>query len=180
MPKRTAEEIKTIEKKQKISKSIVAFDCCYENYNLFSEDNLIRSITMLVLTDGILTPYQFTTHNTNLKEIDILIKVFNVLKKLVSFNLIGYGISIYDLDLLKRKCEYYKLLNKKIFLDNFVDLYKVIPPIIKLHRYRLKDVTKSILNKEIDTNFDVDPESKSVEYCEIYLELFEKFQQLLI
>lgn len=181
--KRKIVDIERNQKKQKNNNydSIVAFECNCDNYCYPCNDNTLRSITLLVSSDGKKTSYQFSTYNNDFTEKDVLEKSLNVLKDLKSFKLIGYGIALFDLKILTEKCDKYKLEYKHLFSENTIDLHKEIPKYIKLQQYRLQDVTQAILQKEI--NIDINEKTIDTNasiHCELYLELVDSLNLLKI
>lgn len=166
---------------KKTYNSVVALECNCENFCNPCNDLTIRSITMLVSTEGEKQPYQFSTYETNYTEKDILEKSLNVLKKLKSFKLIGYGISTFDLDAIVTKCDKYELNYKNLFSENTIDLHREIPKYIKLQQYRLGDVTKKNLNKELSHQIDnASTDINAVQHCKLYLEISLSLNMLSI
>jgi DNA polymerase elongation subunit (family B) len=109
----------------------------------------------------------------------VLEKSLNVLKELKTFSLVGYGISLYDLKLISKKCDKYELEYKNLFSENTVDLHKEIPKYIKLQQYRLEDVTKAILHKELDSSIKEEMlDINATKHCELYLELVNSLSLL--
>lgn len=175
-------EFQDIVETKKIKKeyeSIVAFECNCENYCYPCKDNKLQSITLIILTNNVKTYHYFSTNETNFTEKDILEKSLNILKSLKSFRLVSYGMSYFNLNVIQSKCKKYKLNYTNLFVENTLDLFTEIPKYIKLQRYKLEDVTKNILGKEI-VKLNENDKCNSNEHCEMYLELLEKMNNILI
>lgn len=181
LKRKLTETIDIVKKQKKEYETIVAFECNCDNFCYPCNDNTIRSITLLVSSQGVKQSYQFSTYNDKYTEKDVLEKSLNILKELKSFKLIGYGIALYDLKLLAKKCDKYKLEYKNLFSENTIDLHKEIPKYIKLQKYGLHDVTKALLQKELNTPVNEEQlDTNATEHCELYLELMDSLNLLKI